>query len=426
MTRHRYRSRRGRRPALLALAALVVTTLGAGCSDRRAPRSSPSTTSSTLGAAAGPPSTVAVASTAAGSTTTRACSDAAVIASWPTSRKAEQVLVVPVYDADAASVRVAVSFHAGGVLLLGPVPSGPQLTASLAPASHGADVPPQFVMVDQEGGGVQRLGADVQSMPWPRQMAATMTTAQVRQLAGSVGHQMAALGVNVDLAPVLDLDGGPDLSTSDPDGPRSFSTDPAVAGAYGEAFVGGMQAAGVLAVVKHFPGLGGSTGNTDYGPASTRTLAQLRAAGLLPFQQAISSGAKAVMVANATVPGLTTKPASLSAAAITGLLRGSLHFGGLVMTDSLSAGAVRAAGYDLPSAAVAALQAGADMVLFGSTLTPADTAALAPGPLTAQTQALVDAIIKAVAAGTLPASRLNEAVLHVVQAKGVDLCRAGG
>jgi beta-N-acetylhexosaminidase len=277
-------------------------------------------------------------------------------------------------------------------------------------------------MVDEEGGGVQRLAGSVASLPWARDMAATMSTAEVRALAQEVGRQMKSLGVNVDLAPVLDLDGGPTLDQRDPDGPRSFSTDPAIAASYGLAFASGLDAGGVLPVVKHFPGLGGATANTDYGPASTPSITALDAAGLVPFERAVSAGIKAVMVSNATVPGLSAQPASVSGQVVTGLLRNRLHFGGLVMTDSLSAGAITAAGLDLDQAAVAAVKAGVDMILFGSTLTPADTAQLAPAPLAAQTQSVIGAIAQAVDTKALPESRLDGAVLDVVRAKGISLC----
>jgi beta-N-acetylhexosaminidase len=185
-----------------------------------------------------------------------------------------------------------------------------------------------------------------------------------------------------------------------------------------------MGQAGVLAVAKHFPGLGGASGNTDYGPASTRPYTQLQVAGLLPFERAIRAGVKAIMVANATVPGLTSEPASLSPAVIDGLLRQNLRFSGLVMTDSLSAGAISAAGYTVSSAAVASIEAGSDMVLFGSTLTPADTAELAPGPLARDTAAVVAAIEAAARRGVIPEGRLDQAVLHVLAAQGADVCPA--
>jgi beta-N-acetylhexosaminidase len=102
-----------------------------------------------------------------------------------------------------------------------------------------------------------------------------------------------------------------------------------------------------------------------------------------------------------------------------------MRFAGLVMTDSLSAGAVQAAGYTVPAAAVAAIKAGADMVLFGSTLTPAQTALLAPAPLGASISSVTEALVAATTAGSLSVDRLDDAVAHVVAATGTDLCRAG-
>ena len=335
-----------------------------------------------------------------------------------------QLIVAPVDRADPAAIAVALRAHVGGLLLLGALPGAQPLTAALAPTRPGGATAP-MVMADEEGGGVQRLVPAVVSIPWPQEMARTMTTDQVRSLAARVGQQMRRLGVGVDLAPVADLDSGPQLSSSDPDGPRSFSADPAVASRYVAAFARGLQDGGVLAVVKHFPGLGGATGNTDYGPAVTPAWSGPDGPAVVAFRAAVSAGARAVMVANATVPGLTTGPATLSPAVMTGLLRRELGFRGLIVTDSLSAGAITAAGYGVPGAAETAVAAGADMVLFGSTLTPADEAALAPGPLQASISAIEAALTGAVASGRLPVSRLDAAVADVLAAKGVDACRAG-
>jgi len=276
-------------------------------------------------------------------------------------------------------------------------------------------------MADEEGGGVQRLEGPIPSFPSARDMAATMSAAQVDTLAVSVGKQMRQLGVDVDLAPVLDLDAGPGPSATDADGSRSFSAVPSVATRYGVAFMQGLQEAGVIPVLKHFPGLGGASANTDYGAAETPSLATLDSEGLVPFKAAIAAGAPAVMVANATVPGLTDLPASLSPEAI-GLLRQSLNFQGLVLTDSLSAGAITQAGYDLPSAAVAAIEAGADMVLFGSTLTTAQTLLLSPQNVGTSISEIVGAIATATTSGALPVSRLIDATEQVLAASHTDLC----
>ena len=341
-----------------------------------------------------------------------ACTNAQKVASWGLRRLAEQVVVVPVLETQVRTVAGLVAEGAGGVILFGsraPTDLRSQLDAITSQAPHG--IAP-LVMTDEEGGAVQRMANLVGTMPSARRMAATMTPRQVRHLARTVGSRMRAAGVTMDLAPVLDLDNRPGPSSTNPDGTRSFSLDPAVATRYGLAFARGLQAAGVVPVVKHFPGLGYATANTDLAPAWTRPWSQLQHAGLLPFTAAVDGGLPAVMVANARVPGLTSVPATLSYKAVRGVLRARLGFRGLVLTDSLSAVAVRAAGYTVPAASVRALSAGSDMVLFN-----ADAGAVA-----GLTHRTVDAIVAAVGSGALSRGRLENAVLHVLRAKGVDLC----
>lgn len=325
-------------------------------------------------------------------------------------------MVVPALDGDVASLGPVTDEGVGGVLLVGSA-APRDLAAQLAAANEAAPTP-LLVMADEEGGAVQRLTGLVPSLPSPRQMAAALTPLQVQAAAAGVGHAMKALGVNMDLAPVLDVDGGAGPNAVDPDGSRSFSADPGRAAAYGLAFMTGLLDAGVTPVVKHFPGLGGATGNTDYGPAATQPWQVLEATGLGPFRAAIAAGTPAVMVSNATVPGLSTRPASLSPVAIGTVLRGQLGFRGLVLTDSLSAGAVSGAGYTLASAATAAVTAGADLVLFGSTLTPTQSAA----NVAAAFNQVTGALVAAVADGALPEQRLDQAVLDVLAAKHVSLC----
>jgi beta-N-acetylhexosaminidase len=165
-------------------------------------------------------------------------------------------------------------------------------------------------------------------------------------------------------------------------------------------------------VVKHFPGLGGATANTDLAPGWTRPWATMRASDVLPFTAAVRAGLPAVMVSNARVTGLTPLPASLSHAVITNLLRHELGFAGLVLTDSLSAGAIGAAGYGVPAATVQALRAGADMMIFS-----ADR-----GQVSAVTTQAVSAVSAAVQSGTVLRTRLADAVSHVLAAKRVNLC----
>jgi beta-N-acetylhexosaminidase len=128
------------------------------------------------------------------------------------------------------------------------------------------------------------------------------------------------------------------------------------------------------------------------------------------------------MVANATVPGLTSRPASLSPA-VSSLLRTSLGFHGLIVTDSLSAGAISDGTPSLPAAATGAIAAGANVVLFGSTLTATELAQLQPGNVQRTFDDIVTAIVSAVDAGRVSQSTLNAAVVQVLTARHADPCR---
>ncbi len=340
------------------------------------------------------------------------CTNQSVLATWSLDRLAEQTLVIPVAETNVAAVTSEVAAGAGGVILFGSSAPSTLSTSlrTLAAAAAGGVAP--FVMTDEEGGAVQRMANLVGSMPSARQMAATMSPAQIRQLVTAVALRMHAAGVTMDLAPVLDLDNGQGPNNRDPDGTRSFSLNPTAAAADGIAFMQGLQAGGIVPVVKHFPGLGQASGNTDVAPASTQPWSSLQRAGLLPFESALASGAPAVMIANATVPGLSALPASISQVVMTTVLRDQLGFQGLVMTNSLSAGALAHIGYSVPKAVVAAISAGADMVLY--TAAAAQVASL--------TSATVAALVAAVNAGTLTRARLTGAVANVLVAKNVHLC----
>ena len=340
------------------------------------------------------------------------CTTASILATWTVIRLAEQTVVIPVDENNVMSVRSEVAAGAGGVILFGssaPTNLGAQLQALAAVAPDGIK---PFIMTDEEGGVVQRMANLVGPIPSARQMGATMTPAQIEQLALGLAQRMRAAGVTMDLAPVLDVDGGQGPNNFNADGTRSFSANVATASSDGVAFATGLRNGGIVPVVKHFPGLGGATGNTDVIPAATQSWSAVQSGGLRPFEAAIAAHVPAVMVANATVPGLTNQPASISPAVINGILRGQLGFQGLVMTDSLSAVALSASGYTVPRAAVAALGAGADMVLYNAD----------PSTVAAVTSQTVSAIVSAVNAGTLSRAALETAAGRVLAAKGVDLC----
>jgi beta-N-acetylhexosaminidase len=270
-------------------------------------------------------------------------------------------------------------------------------------------------MTDEEGGTVQRMPNLVGSLPSARYMGAHWSTRRIHAAAERMAKRMHAERVGMDLAPVLDLDGRAGPNANDAIGTRSFSPRRRVTTRDGLAFANGLRAGGVVPVVKHFPGMGGADGNSDLGPSSTPPWSEVRTNDLVPFRAAVQAGLPAVMVSNVRVPGLTTLPSSLSYAVVQRLLRQQLGFDGLVLPDSLTAGAVTAAGFGLDRAAVRGLAVGDDMVLF----------TVAPGQLWSATEGVVSAVVSAVRSGSLGRSRLEQAAAHVLHAKHVDLCAAG-
>jgi beta-N-acetylhexosaminidase len=239
---------------------------------------------------------------------------------------------------------------------------------------------PLLLMTDQEGGLVRRLpGAPALS---EKQIGQSVDPVAAAAAAGTGAAQnLAGVGMNVNLAPVLDVyyKAGNFIDQYQ----RSYSSNPAVAAECGRAFITAQQRAGVAATAKHFPGLGSATKNqnTDNGPVTlTASLAKLRAVDEVPYPPAVSAGVKLVMVSWAVYPALDAKlPAGLSPAVIGQELRGRNGFAGVTITDALEAGALSAFGA-IGQRAVTAAGAGMDLILCSARDTgqgEASTAALA-------------------------------------------------
>jgi beta-N-acetylhexosaminidase len=217
----------------------------------------------------------------------------------------------------------------------------------------GGDARP-LICVDQEGG-------EIRIVPWaaPERAAAEQAVAGARADAAAGGRALRAAGISVTLAPVADVPTVQESAMAS----RAFATDPEQAATAVAESVRGWREAGVATTVKHFPGLGGATVNTDDGPATVnRTRAELEE-DLVPFRAAVEAGTDFVMASHATYPALDPdRIASQSPAVIDGLLRRELGFRGVVMTDSLEAAAVQAVA-DVEEAAIASARAGVDVIL---------------------------------------------------------------
>jgi beta-N-acetylhexosaminidase len=233
--------------------------------------------------------------------------------------------------------------------------------ATLQQAARAGDSPPLLVMTDQEGGDVKRLPQGPPNAS-PAQLGQDGDENQSRDQGMATGEYLRGLGINVDLAPVLDVS---QETTANTIKSRTFGSDPAVVTEVGVSFMQGLQEGGVVATPKHFPGLGRATTNTDDGPVNIAATSQELQSDLEPFRGAIEAGAQMVMVSTASYPTLgSRKQAAFSAAIVSGLLRDQLGFDGVVVTDDLEAPAVT----DETSPVVAAssaIKAGGDMLLYG-------------------------------------------------------------
>jgi len=259
----------------------------------------------------------------------------------------------------------------GGVIFFSQnISSEAQIASVIAELNHANASPrnplrkdPLLLMTDQEGGEVRRLpGEPVLS---EKQIGESARPAAEARAAGTgAAKNLAGVGMNVNLAPVLDVYRSP--GDFDDQFQRSYSTDPHVVSRLGANFVKAQQAAGVAATVKHFPGLGAAipAQNTDERPVTLNVpLNQLRTVDEYPYRAAIAARAKLVMVSWAIYPALDPKlPAGLSTAIVGGELRQRLGFTGVTITDALEAGALRQFGTTRNRARMAA-RAGMDLIL---------------------------------------------------------------
>lgn len=270
-------------------------------------------------------------------------------------------------------------------------------TAALS-AQLRAVSPAVLVATDEEGGDVTRL-AHLTGSPYPGNAAlgAVDDPALTRAVYASIGADLITAGVNLNLAPVVDVNTADDNPII---GTRSFGAEPGHVARHAAAAVVGLQSAGVSACAKHFPGHGATVTDSHLElPTIDAPLDVLRERDLPPFAAAVEAGVRSIMTAHIRLPALTGgMPATFSRAALVDLLRGELGFAGAVITDALEMrGAAGAAG-SIGNAAVLALAGGADLLCIGADVGPALTGRVATE------------IVAAIDDGRLSLARLEEAV----------------
>jgi beta-N-acetylhexosaminidase len=316
------------------------------------------------------------------------------------------ILGVEGHEPSAALEAFVGEIAPGGVILFSRNLRGPGEIAALTAGLQAAAPAPLFIAIDQEGGSVSRLGPPFTQWPGASRVGAVGSSQLTYAMARAMAREMLAVGITMNLAPVLDV-------LSNPANPvmagRCFGGDPEVVAEFGAAFFRGLDDEGVLAVGKHFPGHGDTAVDSHLAlPVVPHTIARLRAVELVPFAKAIREGIPGLMTAHLLVPAVDAeRPATLSESILTTLLRAQLRFSGLILSDDLL---MRGVADTAPpgEAAIRFLEAGGDLILIC-----ADEAA--------QRQAFA-AVAGAVEGGRLSEARVRASCDRIGKAKARYAC----
>ena len=311
-----------------------------------------------------------------------------------------------------------------GVVLFSQNAAENEATAELIDAMQTANARHRtqlLVAVDQEGGGVTRLG---QGTAFPGNMALgaandlTATAAAAR----IIGEELGALGFNFNFAPVVDVNSNPANPVI---GTRSFSDDAQIAAKQGAAFMSALMETGVISTLKHFPGHGDTNTNSHTGlPRIDKTYDELKANELVPFAACIDAGAEAIMTAHIEYPAIEketyvskdsgeaiTLPATLSKTILTDILRGDMGFDGVILTDAMEMDAI-AKNFDPMDAARLAICAGVDILLM-----PVDPGRMTDAEGIAQLDRYIADLTALVDSGAIPMERVDESVARILALK---------
>ncbi len=334
--------------------------------------------------------------------------------------KVGQLLIVGIGGKQVSQVARAhiTKRFAGGIILFGRNIQSPQQVARLTMAlqqvaQQTPNAIPLFIALDQEGGIVARLKKGVTVFPGNLALGATRSERLAEKAGEITAIELAAVGVNLNFAPVMDINTNPRNPVI---GVRAYGESPMLVSQLGTAYIRGLQANGVLATAKHFPGHGDTHLDSHKKlPTVRHDKERMDTVELAPFRAAIRARVAAIMSAHILYPLLDADtPATLSHRILTGVLREQLGFEGLIITDDLEMQAIDAH-YQTGNAAVMAIQAGADIVMV-------------PWTLKKQQQAY-NALRNAVTRGDISRNRLNESVRRILKAKsefGMFKPRAGG
>lgn len=292
-------------------------------------------------------------------------------------------------------------FQVGGIALFARNANTPEQVATTVNEFQSLSELPLLVMVDQEGGMVARLGHPFAIFPGNMALGATGSVDYCRRAAQAIARQLAAVGVNLNFAPCVDVNNNPDNPII---GVRSYGESPESVAALGAAAIDGFQSMGVMASAKHFPGHGDTCADTHFTlPTIPYDRERLDAVELLPFRAAIEAGVASIMTSHIVFPELDeVYPTTLSERILTGLLRNEMGYDGLIVTDCLEMKAL-ADQYGAAEVAVLSVKAGADILL----------ASHSPD----FQREMRDGIAKAVESGVISEEQIDDSVRRILAAK---------
>ncbi|MGF7186320.1 beta-N-acetylhexosaminidase [Desulfitispora alkaliphila] len=300
-------------------------------------------------------------------------------------------------------------YHLGGVILFEKnIETSHQLAKFTHQLQNTSSIP-MFISIDQEGGRVQRLPQGT-NMPGNMALGATGSPDTTYQAAKVMAQELKALGINLNFAPVLDVNNNPANPVINT---RSFGADPDLVSKLGISYMEGLHSEGIIATAKHFPGHGDTDTDSHLElPSLPHSRERLDQVELKPFREIIEVGIDMIMTAHVTFPEIDntklvskkngdeiTIPATLSHKVLTQLLRDELHFDGVIVTDAFTMKAI-SDHFGEEEAVVMAIQAGADIILMPNDL-----------------EVTFNSILNAVAEGTISEERIDESVKRILDLK---------
>ncbi|TGE39131.1 beta-N-acetylhexosaminidase [Desulfosporosinus fructosivorans] len=320
--------------------------------------------------------------------------------------KVGQLVMVGVngYENDANSRQLIKKYQVSGfVLLKQNVKNANQMLALInsLKETNSVNKIPLFLAIDEEGGRVSRIPDELMKIPASRRIGDLHNSGLSYQLGSIIGEELRSFGLNMNFAPVLDVNSNPKNQVI---GDRAFGDEPSVVRDLGVQTMKGLQSQNIISVVKHFPGHGDTSVDSHLGlPTVNHDIARLKSLEFVPFAAAIDNNVDAIMMAHILLPKIDTdNPASFSLKIISEILRRDLNFAGVVITDDITMGAI-VNNYNIGEVAVKSIKAGSDIVLICHDYL--------------KEEAVIKAIQKAAESGEISMDRIEQSVYRVLSLK---------